>query len=219
MTTGDMWGLLAVYLYVALLILFTEKGVNNSQLLSRKILHIGVGNIIFLLPLFDNRWVMAFVAAAPFIALTLLISPYSPIDLISKTSSEGHGLGLVYYAISWTILALLFFDRLEIIAVGIVAMSFGDGFASLIGIKYGKRTYTIFGDKKSLEGSIAMITSTVLVTAFALLFFNSPIIYFLLIIPAAVVATLAESITPKGLDNLTVSLSAAVTYYLLVMTL
>jgi len=219
MTTGDMWGLLAVYVYVAFLILFTEKGVNNSQLLSRKILHIGVGNIIFLLPLFDTRWVMAFVAAAPFIALTFLISPYSPINLISKTSSEGHGLGLVYYAISWTLLALLFFDRLEIIAVGIVAMSFGDGFASLIGIKYGKRTYNILGDQKSIEGSIAMITSTILVTAFALLFFNSPRIYFLLIIPAAIIGTLAESITPKGLDNLTVSLSTAITYYLLITIL
>ncbi|MFO7792894.1 MAG: SEC59/DGK1/VTE5 family protein [Candidatus Saliniplasma sp.] len=219
MITGDLLGLLAVYIYVALLILFTEKGVNNSQLLSRKILHIGVGNIIFFLPLFDTMWVMAFIAAAPFIALTFLISPYSPINLISKTSSEGHGLGLVYYAISWTLLAFLFFDRLEIIAVGIVAMSFGDGFASLVGIKYGKRSYNILGDQKSIEGSVAMLTSTVLVTALALLFFDSKPVYFILIIPAAVVGTLAESITPKGLDNLTVSLSAALTYYFLVLAI
>lgn len=210
-------GLLVVYIYVGLLILFTEKGVNNSQLLSRKILHIGVGNIIFFLPFFETRWVMAFIAAAPFIVLTFLISPYSPINLISKTSSEGHGLGLVYYAISWTLLAFLFFQRLEVIAVGIVAMSFGDGFASLVGIKYGKRIYNILGDQKSVEGSLAMFTSTIIVTALALLFFDSQPLYFLFIIPAALVGTFAESVTPKGLDNLTVSLSAALTYYFLVL--
>ena len=220
MTSGDISGLLAVYLYVAFLLLFTEKAVNNSQLLSRKVLHIGVGNIIFILPLFDTGWVMTFLAAFPFVIITFFISPYSPLDTVSKTSSEGHRLGLVYYSISWCILAFFFFESMEVIAIGIVAMSFGDGFASLVGIRYGKRKFKIIGDEKSLEGSSAMFISTVIVALLALFYFGSTPSYFFIIIPiSAFVGTFAESITPKGLDNITVSLSTALTYYYLVYLL
>ena len=65
-------------------------------------------------------------------------------------------LGLVYYAISWTVLAFFFFDQPWIIAVGIAAMSYGDGMAALIGKDYGKNKYQILGDEKSFEGSFGM---------------------------------------------------------------
>ena len=93
----------------------TEKVLRRYPTVSRKILHIMVGNIVFILPLFQTREIMAFLAAAPFIFLTFLISPYSPIKGLSKVSKAGHELGLVYYSISWTILAYLFFDHMETI--------------------------------------------------------------------------------------------------------
>lgn len=217
MTVGDVIGVLSVYAYVIILLLITEKVIKDNQLLSRKILHIGVGNIIFILPIFDTRWVMAFIAAAPFILLTFLLSPYSPIKITTSTSSKGHRLGLVYYAISWTVLAFLFFEQLEIIAIGIVAMSYGDGFASLIGIKYGKRKYNILGDEKSIEGSIAMFIFSILIFIVALIYYSTIPSNLLFILPTvALSATIAEAVTSKGLDNLSVSLTAAFFYYLLV---
>ena len=179
-----------------------------------------VGNIFFILPLFETQWVMSLIAAAPFIVLTFLVSPHSPFHIVSHTSAAGHGLGLVYYAISWTVLAWVFFDHPEIIAVGIVAMSYGDGMASLVGTKYGRRKYNISGDTKSVIGSATMLLATILGTAFALsyyhffhdAFFPSLVVFILV----GGVATLAEAITPKGLDNLATSFSAAVLYYLLV---
>lgn len=35
-------------------------------------------------------------------------------------------------------------------------MSYGDGFASLIGQRFGKHKYNLVGDIKSIEGSLAM---------------------------------------------------------------
>ncbi len=220
MLSGDVIGVLAVYVYVAVLLLVSEKVLRGYPLFSRKFLHIMVGNVLFILPLFEHAWVMSLVAAAPFILLTFLVSPYSPLHIVSGTSSAGHGLGLVYYALSWTALAWVFFEQPVVIAVGIVAMSYGDGLASLVGIKYGHRTYNISGDRKSFIGSLTMLAATIAVSGVAVGYYHVwhgavlPQLYVLLVAGAA--ATLAEALTPRGLDNLATSLSAALLYYFLV---
>jgi phytol kinase len=179
-------------------------------------LHIMTGNIAFILPLFQTGWIMAFIAAGPFILFTFLMSPYSPIaSMRGKTSEAGHGLGLVYYAITWTVLASIFFDHREIIAMAILAMSYGDGLAPLIGIKYGERKYTVFKDTKSYVGSLAMFVCTFLLLIVALLFYSihidGRVVAYLLCM--AGVATVVEGITPLGLDNLSVPIVTAVMYW------
>jgi phytol kinase len=217
MFQSDLVGVAAVYVYVVVLIVFTEKVFSKKYpVQSRKFLHIMTGNIAFILPLFETREVMAFIAAGPFILFTFLMSPYSPIkSMRGKTSEVGHGLGLVYYAITWTVLAYAFFDHREIIAMGILAMSYGDGLASLLGIKYGKLKYTVFKDTKSYVGSIAMFVCTFLLLVIALLFYQVPVtsrvaVYLLCM---AGVATIVEGITPLGLDNLSVPFVAALMYW------
>jgi len=212
----DIAGVLLVYIYVAILLIITEKILDNvPNDISRKILHIMVGNIAFLLPLFQTRWVMAFVAAGPFILFTFLMSPYSPIESMrGKTSGAGHGMGLVYYAIAWTVLAYLFFDHKEIIAIGILAMSYGDGFASIIGSRYGKHKFKILGDEKSYVGSISMFVFTLLTVFIALFYYQVSIddkliaLFYIIFI-----ATVIEAISPKGLDNLTVPFVAPFLYW------
>jgi phytol kinase len=217
MYQSDLVGVVAVYVYVAALIVFTEKVFSKRYpVQSRKFLHIMTGNIAFILPLFVTREIMAFVAAGPFILFTFLMSPYSPIkSMRGKTSEAGHGLGLVYYAITWTVLAYLFFDHREVIAIGILAMSYGDGLASLIGIKYGKRKYCIFKDTKSYVGSLTMFVCTFLLIVLALFFYAIPLSSRLIafVICMAGVAAVVEGITPLGLDNLSVPFVAAVMYW------
>ncbi len=217
-TSGDIYGLIFVYGYVAILLLISEKVLSNHPQLSRKFLHIMVGNILFILPLFNTWWVITFLAAAPFIPLTYLMSPYSPLKSIrDKISSSGHGLGLVYYAISWTILALLFFDKPWIIAVGIAAMSYGDGVASLVGQRFGKRNYNVLGDKKTYEGSIAMFLTLIITLTIVLIYYGVLPSNLLIIAVVALVATVLEGITPKGLDNMTSCFGAVAAY--LIMTI
>lgn len=214
--SGDSFGVLLVYAYVAILLFLSEKLLRKYPFLSRKFLHIMVGNIFFILPVFETKWVMVFIAAAPFILFTFLVSPFSPLKIVSGTSASGHGLGLVYYALAWTILAYAFFNRPEIIAVGIVAMSYGDGCASLVGTKYGKITYKVWGDSKTIEGSFSMLIITLLITSMVLVYYNSLPLNFPILLSVASVATFVEAITPRGLDNLTVSFSASFIYYALV---
>ncbi|MFO7677806.1 MAG: phosphatidate cytidylyltransferase [Thermoplasmatota archaeon] len=214
----DIIGVLVVYIYVAVLLIVTEKIIGKKYpLMSRKILHIMVGNIAFLLPIFQTKEIMVFIAAGPFILFTYLMCPYSPIrSMRGKTSEAGHGLGLVYYAITWMILSYIFFDDKVIIAIGILSMSYGDGFASVIGLKYGKNIYTVFNDKKSFEGSIAMFIFTFVLIIIALLYYSIPlsstIIVILLVI--SLLVAIIEGCTPKGLDNLSVPFAAVFIYWL-----
>jgi phytol kinase len=219
MYQNDLVGLAFVYIYVIVLLLLTEKVVSKRYpVAARKFLHIMTGNIAFILPLFQTRWIMAFLAAGPFILFTFLMSPYSPVkSLRGKTSEAGHGLGLVYYAITWTVLAYVFFDHREIIAIGILAMSYGDGLASLIGSKYGKRKYVVVKDTRSYVGSMTMFLGTFVLLVVALVFYAVPLsfqggMYLLLI---AGVCTVVEGATPYGLDNLSVPFVAALLYWVM----
>ncbi|MEM2022456.1 MAG: SEC59/DGK1/VTE5 family protein [Archaeoglobaceae archaeon] len=209
---NDLIPLLSVYVYVGFLVLISEGAIKN-ELIGRKFLHIMVGNIAFLLPFFESREVMTFLAAFPFVILTFFMSPYLPIRIQSKTTLSGHALGLFYYSIAWTILAFFLFERCDAISMGIVAMSYGDGFASLIGTKYGKRKFSIFGATKSLEGSLAMFLASVAMFAVIQIYYIGEVS--LIILPLAIIATIIEAITPKGLDNLSVSIAIALLYVML----
>ncbi|WP_321211075.1 SEC59/DGK1/VTE5 family protein [Methanothermobacter sp. DP] len=214
MSGSDILGLLMVYLYVAVLLIVSERLLGDRPNLSRKFVHIMVGNILFILPLFDSRMVITFLAAAPFIPLTFLISPYSPLKIKHRASSYGHGLGLVYYSMSWTVLAYLFFNTPWVTGIGIAAMSYGDGLASLIGERFGRTTFSVLGDRKSLEGSLGMFL-TLIVTLPVVLLYYSQNIAPLVIVGVALVSTLLEALTPRGLDNLTACFGAVAAYLIL----
>lgn len=219
MWQSDIVGVLFVYLYVAVLLLFTEKIVSKKYpIASRKLLHILTGNIAFILPIFVTREAMAFLAAGPFILFTYLMSPYSPLKKFrGKTSEAGHSFGLVYYAITWTILAYLFFDHKIIIAIGILAMSYGDGLASVIGIRYGKKKYKLFEDTKSYIGSFAMFVFTLILLLIAMGYYGTfelSVEIIAILIGIAGVATVVEGGTPKGLDNLSVPFITALLYWI-----
>ncbi len=225
--------LLAIcYAYILVCILISGKApklFGFSSKSSRKLLHVLIGNLPFLIPLFTLNTVplnFPFFVAAPFILVTFLASPYSPLkalgnrlDGLTGLTEEGHHLGLVYYAISYTILALLFASTPYIIAAGILPMAYGDASAALVGRKYGKRQYRIFA-KKSLEGSMTMFLVSFLILEASFLFFSMlyPLSIQTLTLAAfgiAATVTVAEAFSPLGFDNITVPLLGALVFVLL----
>lgn len=167
-STGDIIGLVLVYVYVSLVVitaaLAKKKWPEGSGF--RKVIHILVGNIVFFWWVFDSNIIMSFLAALPFVFLLLLLTPISPVhrpdnSFLKMASAEGHGYGLVFYAVSWTILALLLFDDRLAASIAIVAMSYGDGVGGLIGKRYGKRK--LWKDK-SVIGTVAVALGTFFAT-------------------------------------------------------
>jgi len=215
------------YLYIIVSILITGKIKNRlPQNLSRKFLHIMIGNFIFIIPFTSfNTFPLnfPFFVAAPFILLTFLVSPSSPVKgLTQKISSlgdvtfGGHTYGLVFYAISYTILAAFFSNQPWIIAAGIIPLAYGDAAASIVGLKWGKHQFNICA-KKSVEGSIAMFMVCffgllISLPFFAYLYPISIINFITASLCAGVIATLLEALTPRGLDNIAVPILSALTF-------
>ena len=225
--------LLACYAYVLCMIFFSgrlSRVPGFSLKISRKFLHMMIGNLPFLIPFFSlNSFPLnfPFLVAAPFILLTFLVSPYSHIPGLnaklkglSGITDEGHHFALVYYAISYTILALFFSSTPYIIAAGILPMAYGDSLAALIGERYGKTNYHVFANK-SVEGSLVMLLVSFFSLECSLLFFAAlyPLDFLNVTIAAlcvAFVATFAEALSPRGLDNLTVPILGATAFLFLV---
>ena len=86
----------------------------------------------------------------------------------------------------------IIFDHPWIIAIGIAEMSYGDGLASLIGEKYGKRKYNILGDPKSVEGSLAMFITLLITLPLVLFYYQKPVTW-PIIFAIAATATIIEA--------------------------
>ena len=137
-------------------------------------------------------------------------------------------MGLFFYAGIWTILIAVFTliapaDNpkyyIWIVALAIVPMVYGDGFAALIGQKFGKIKYTVFGGTKSLEGSLTMFVVTTVMSVFVWMVFSSigcvmPEFNLVYIIEISAVVTLCEAVSYGGIDNLSVPALTAILYYL-----
>lgn len=97
-------------------------------------------------------------------------------------------------------------------------MAYGDSGAAIVGEKYGRRKFKVFSDK-SLEGSVAMMLISFSSLTVSLLIFSSMNVLWVSakipsVIIVSILATLVESLSPEGFDNLTVPLSSAVTFLL-----
>ncbi len=197
---------------------------NISRRTSRKFLHAMIGNLPFVIPFFKMK-ATPFLVAAPFIIVTFIASPYSPfatlrgrLSGLSDLTEEGHHLGLILYAISYTVLASFFPSKPWIIAAGILPMAYGDSVAALVGERHGRTRYGIVRDK-SLEGSLAMFAASFVSLALSM-FYYSYLYGFAVVekmvptIAVAVVVAVVECFSPKGFDNITVPLLGAFTFLL-----
>ena len=220
-----LWNLTVMaccYVYIVALIIVSPR-LRLPGKVSRKVLHAMIGNLPLIMPFFTAS-IYPFLVASPFILVTLLATPSSPIKLgekmrgLSSLTEEGHHWGLVLYAISYSVLALLFGTKPYIVAAGIFPMAYGDSLAAVFGEYWGKHKYRIF-ETKSLEGSLGMFLGSFVSLTLAFLYFGLLYTFsFHPLVPAFAIAflvTIVEGISPKGLDNVAVPLVGAVTFLIL----
>ena len=220
--SGLLYPLILVFLYLAFLVFLAEtlkRFITEDPELTRKIVHIGSGNVILLAWWLDISTIVI-VAAAAIASIIALISYFIPI-LPSINSVGRQSLGTLFYALSIGILASWFWqDRPQYTAIGILVMAWGDGMAAIIGQRFGKHSYQVFNITKSWEGSLAMAIATFVVTGtilWAVEGINWQIGLISLI--TALVATSLEAFSKLGIDNFTVPLASAVCCFLCSQTL
>ncbi|MBW4552954.1 MAG: SEC59/DGK1/VTE5 family protein [Aphanocapsa sp. GSE-SYN-MK-11-07L] len=185
---------------------YTKLGVE----ISRKIVHIGTGQVILLAWWFGIPAWIGVAASAFFCVLTLISYRYPILPSVSGVGRKSWG--TFFYALSiGTLIACFWTQNLpEYAAIGVLIMTWGDGLAALVGQKFGCHTYTIWSIAKSWEGSIAMAIASALVTS-SILFYVQGNLWqtWVIAIVVALVATGLEAFSKFGIDNLTVPLASA----------
>jgi len=190
---------------------------------ARKLIHIGVSNWwLIAMATFDNP-LFASVGPLSFIlinALALRFRLFAAMD----PGADSKNWGTIYFPISLAILANLCWGGLMPLwvgAIGVLAMGWGDGLASLVGEKFGGKGMLIWGRRKTAAGTTAMFAASFLIALAFTLGFNARVSGAL---PAGLLsaigvsavtagaAALVELLTPFGLDNLTVPLLTSLLY-------
>jgi phytol kinase len=211
---ANLWLRIAtVPVYVGTIVLSAEllhRYTDTAPETVRKVVHIGTGNVILLAWLLQlPAWVG--ITSAVLAAIVTLISYQLPI-LPGVNSIGRKSLGTFFYAVSIGVLTAIFWqlDCPHYAVIGILIMAWGDGLAAIIGQRFGKHPYTIFGNRKSWEGTGTMLVVSYTIVAIVLLSVQGNIWQTWLVgIPVAIVATAVESIAQWGLDNLSVPLISA----------
>ncbi|MDY6939094.1 MAG: SEC59/DGK1/VTE5 family protein [Cyanobacteriota bacterium] len=182
----------------------------------RKVVHIGAGNVILLAWWLQVPGWLGILAAI--VAGTVaLISYWLPI-LPGINSVGRKSLGTFFYAISMGVLIGWFFplNLPQYAAIGILIMTWGDGMAAIVGQRWGRHRYRVWGMIKSWEGTLTMGLVSYAIGCSILFavggnFWQTGAISLVV----AVVATGLEAFSKLGIDNLTVPIgSAAIAFFL-----
>lgn len=201
-------------------VILSAEGLNRYTSLEpevvRKVVHIGTGNVILLAWWLQMPAWIGISASILFSAVTLLSYKFPILPSVSGVGRKS--LGTFFYAVSIGLLVSLFWPQNlpQYAVLGVLVMTWGDGLAALVGQRFGKHPYILWGMKKSWEGSLTMGLVSYIVSSLILLGVQGNVWQTWLIpVAIAVFATGLETFSKVGVDNLTVPLGSAISGFFL----
>ena len=123
--------------------------------------------------------------------------------------------GTFFYSFSLLILISLFWEEDPLaLTTGFFVMTFGDGFAGLIGKNFKSKSWEILNQKKSIFGTTTMFLISFLVIS--ILGYKNNIDFNYYYFGIALIATLLEQISIIGIDNFSVPIITSIIFHILV---
>lgn len=203
----DMIALVFTVLAVFLMLLGSElwwrKHIMHSEF-SRKFIHITVGSFVAFWP-FYLTWTQIRLLSLSFLVVIGLSKYFHVFRAIH--SVQRPTLGELYFALAVGIVTFITHDKWIYLA-SLMQMSLADGFAAVMGVRFGKQSYLVFSHRKSFIGSLTFfVVSLAILIAYSQL--AAAHLHPLFMIGAAALAAVIENFAVAGLDNLVVPLLIA----------
>lgn len=207
-------GIFVSFTYIGIILfiaIFIEKSKIFSKEFSRKFIHIMVGNWVFIAFYYFDNWLSISIVPAIFVFLNYMSKKYHIVTAMERENDESWG--TVWYALTLLILCAAgkFLGESSIAYVGILTMTYADGFAAIVGEKFSNSNNYLY-EKKTVYGSM-----TIFVVTFIIVTIIDNYYYFevdlVKSISIAVLATLLELFSKKGSDNLILPIGVSI-YYL-----
>jgi phytol kinase len=217
---SNVVGIAISFAFIIVIVLSAKLFEKAGKEASRKFIHIMLSNWwIIAIVFFDNMWSAALVPAI-FVIVNYISYKTNLIDVMEREEGEENkdSLGTVYYAISLLILALITFGPMKnplIGLCGILVMGYGDGLAAVIGKAVQSKEFNIFGNKKTLAGSITMFIVTCIILS-GFLYYSKSNYWAIKSVVIAGIMTVIEAISIKGTDNITVPLLTSLLAFLMI---
>lgn len=195
------------------------KVLSLNQNATRKLVHITAA------PAFMSTWQFydsKYIAASvPIIATLYLVQNSNSLSSIISRSGNKDEIfrGPLIYTIILSLITLTYWKEDPIGLIAMTQLSIGDGFADIIGRKYGNNKWE-FNKKKSVEGTIGFLTTSSLFTYFLInnlnIFENIHSYSFIEIFIISSTCSFIELFS-KIDDNLSIPLTAIFTNYFLLV--
>ncbi len=199
--------LILIYIIIIFLIsvIYQKINQNNKEVL-RKIIHIGIGPLIPIAKVLDVEKTSALYFTGVISLLTFINYQFKLLPTIEDVDRKSYG--TIFYCLSLLILINLFWDKDPTsLFAGFFIMTFGDGFAGLIGKKVKSKSWLFLNQKKSLIGTLTMFLTS-LIVVFGLSYFHK-YTFNINFFTIAIISTVLEQLSIFGIDNLIVPISAA----------
>jgi len=213
LVASEWYLFLLFFISIVILISLSELSLRKkmfSNHTNRLIIHITVGIAVSLTPhIFTSSLQPALLA---FIFFLINLISYKNNILNSFHSIGRVSYGTLFFPISYLLIAIPFWDYPNHITISLMLLAIADPVASIVGENInGPVSYTILSDKKTVQGSAAMfICSMIIIFILSSYFFRDWNLYFQIFaaISIGLAVTLAEAISYKGSDNLTIPITA-----------
>jgi len=194
-----------IFIVFSISIIYKRFNPNNKEAL-RKIIHIGIGPLIPLAKFLEIDQTSALIFTGLISLLTFINYQSKLFPTIEDIDRKSYG--TLFYCFSLFILIYLFWnkDPTSLIA-GFFIMTFGDGFAGLIGKNFQSKSWFFLNQKKTFFGTMTMfITSLIIVLGLS---YFQKYSFNINIFTIAFISTVLEQLSIFGIDNLIVPISAA----------
>ena len=213
LVTNEWYLFLLFFISIIILISLSELSLKKNILSvhsNRIIIHITVGIAVSLTPHIFNTSLQPALLAFIFFLVNLI--SYKNNILNSFHSIGRASYGTIFFPLSYLLIAIPFWDYPNHITISFMLLAIADPIASIVGGNITKPVaYTILTDKKTLQGSAAMfICSIIIIFIISNYFFHDWNLEFQIVaaICIGLAVTLAEAISYKGTDNLTIPITA-----------